>query len=416
MPVADVSTLDSALVIGSFLRKDHPLLAQRLRRAVRHYANVSRIHVAREDWLMSIDAEAIVAPDAMVATLAAVLAALARSQSATVSAECAALVASAAASDEAERIAQSLVSGEKRAVFLGNLAVQHPQYAALHVLGLEIARLAQASFGVIGEAANSVGGYLAGALPKSGSNVRDMIDSRLKAYVVLGAELELDVADGAAARAALDAAASVIYLGSFAGKAPEYADVMLPIAPFSETSGSFVNTEGRLQSFNAAAKPLGETRPAWKVLRVLGNLLGLQGFEQASSEDALAEVLATGELRARLGNAVADVTPYALPAATGLQRVADVPIHFADPLVRRSVPLQKTRDSALPTARMNSAQLRELGVEEGAPVAVRSALGEVILKAKLDDSLPSGAVRVSAAHASTVALGPLFGELTVERA
>ncbi|MDB5815353.1 MAG: NADH-quinone oxidoreductase subunit, partial [Rhodocyclales bacterium] len=416
MPVADVSRLDAALVIGSFLRKDHPLLAQRLRRATRQYANVSRIHVAREDWLMPIDAEAIVAPDALVAMLAAVLASLAKSQAATVSAECAVLVASTTASAEAERIAQSLVSGEKRAVFLGNLAVQHPQYAALHVLGLEIARLAQASFGVIGEAANSVGGYLAGAVPKSGSNVRDMIDARLKAYVVLGAEVELDVADGAAARAALDAAASVIYLGSFAGKAPEYADVMLPIAPFSETSGSFVNTEGRLQSFNAAAKPVGETRPAWKVLRVLGNLLGLQGFEQASSEDALAEVLAMGELHARLGNAVPGVTPYALPAATGMQRVADVPIHFADPLVRRSLPLQKTRDAALPTARMNSAQLRELGVEEGAPVAVRSAQGEVILKAKADDTLAAGTVRVSAAHASTVALGPLFGELTVERA
>ncbi|MDB5801760.1 MAG: NADH-quinone oxidoreductase, chain, partial [Rhodocyclales bacterium] len=416
MPVADVSTLDSALVIGSFLRKDHPLLAQRLRRAVRHYANVSRIHVAREDWLMPIDAEAIVAPASMVATLAAVVAALAKSQTATVSVECAALVSSAVATDEAKRIAESLTSGEKRAVFLGNFAVQHPQYAALHVLGLEIARLAQASFGVIGEAANSVGGYLAGALPKSGSNVRDMIDARLKAYVVLGAEIELDVADGAAARAALDAAASVIYLGSFAGKAPEYADVMLPIAPFAETSGSYVNTEGRLQSFNAASKPIGETRPAWKVLRVLGNLLGLQGFEQASSEDALAEVIAQGELSSRLSNAVAGVTPYALPAAAGVQRVADVPIHFADSLVRRSLPLQKTRDSALPTARMNTAQLRELGVEEGAPVAVRSAQGEVILKAKADDTLAAGTVRVSAAHASTVALGPLFGELTVERA
>jgi NADH-quinone oxidoreductase subunit G len=416
MPVADVSTLDAALVIGSFLRKDHPLLAQRLRRATRHYGNVSRVHVAREDWLMPIDAEAIVSPAALVNTLAAVLAALASSQNVSVSAECAALVSSATASEEATKIAESLASGEKRAVFLGNLAVQHPQYSALYVLAQEIARLANASFGVIGEAANSVGGYLAGAVPKSGGNVRSMLAAGLKAYVVLGVEAELDIADGAAARAALDGAASVIYLGSFAGKAPEYADVMLPIAPFAETSGSFVNTEGRLQSFNAAAKPLGETRPAWKVLRVLGNVLGLEGFEQVSSEAVLAEVVAMGALAGRLGNAVSGFTPNASPAAVGIQRVADVPIHFADPLVRRSVPLQKTRDSALPTARLHSTQLRELGVEEGAPIAVRSAQGEVILKAKADDTLPLGTVRVSAAHASTVALGPLFGDLTVEPA
>ncbi|GAA5158820.1 NADH-quinone oxidoreductase subunit NuoG [Viridibacterium curvum] len=416
MKVADVSTLDATLVIGSFLRKDHPLLAQRLRQSVRHWGKLARVHVAREDWLIPVEAESIVAPSAMVDALAAVLSAQLKLKGAAAPESCAALLGSVSVTSEAEAIAEMLDGGEKRAVLLGNLAVQHPQYATLHLLAQEISRLAGASFGVIGEAANSVGGYLANALSLGSANTRSIIADKLRAYIVMGAEPELDCANGVAARAALDAAASVIYLGSFVGKAAEYADVMLPVAPFTETSGSFVNAEGLVQSFNAVAKPTGETRPGWKVLRVLGNMLGIEGFEQNSSEDVRNEVLALGEPAARLGNAVTGVVAAASKAQTGLQRVADVPIHFADPLARRATALQKTRDSALPVARFAASTLAGIGAEDGMPVAVRSTQGDVVLKARVDDTLPAGVVRIPAAHASTVALGDLFSELTVERA
>ncbi len=417
LPIADFNTLDAALLIGSFARKDHPLLTQRLRQAARtNWAKISRVHVAREDWLLPIAAEAIVAPDAMVAALAAVLAAVLKQQNLAAGEPFAALLAGVTISAEAEAVAASLLHGEKRAVLLGNYAVHHPNYASLHVLAQEIARLAGASFGVIGEAANSVGGYLAAAVPQQGGHARSIIERKLRAYIVMGAEPEFDTADGVAARAALEAAASVIYLGSFVGSAAAYADVLLPIAPFTETSGSFVNTEGKLQSFNAVAKPVGETRPAWKVLRVLGNLLGLSGFEQTSSEAVRAEVEALGDIASRLNNVVSGVVPVLPAAASGLQRVADVPIHFADPLARRAPALQKTRDSAAPTARLSASTLSALGLEEGALLKLRSAQGEVSLKAKRDDTLAAGTVRVAAAHASTVALGALFGELTVERA
>ena len=416
LKLAELSTLDSALVIGSFLRKDHPLIAQRLRQATRHWGKVSRVHVASEDWLLPIDAQAVVAPDAFVATLAGVLAELSKLSGLAVGAEFAALVGSVKPSAEAAQIAASLNSGEKRAVLLGNFAVQHPQYASLHTLALEIARLASASFGVIGEAANSVGGYLASAVPNAGGNTSSMLVRRLKAYVVMGAEAELDFADGLAARAAFNDAASVIYLGSFAGKATEYADVMLPIAPFTETSGSFVNTEGRLQSFNAVAKPLGETRPAWKVLRVLGNLLNLPGFSQETAEDVRAEALGdTAAIAARLDNG--SQAALALGAsAQGLQRVADVPIYSTDSLVRRAASLQLTADARTPVAGIPPALWQQLGLKAGDSVRVTQGEGSAVLAAREDKTLAADAVRVAAGHPATAALGAMFGAIQVTKA
>ena len=180
-----------------------------------------------------------------------------------------------------QAIAKSLVEGEKSAIFLGNVAEQHPHAAQLHALALELARLTGASCGFIGEAANSVGGYVAKALPTA-LNAYEMFAQPRKAYVLLGVEPDLDCHNPQQAVAALKAAALVVALTPFSdGAVREYADVLLPITPFSETSGTFVNTEGRAQSFNGVVRPFGDARPAWKVLRVLGNLLSLPGFEQA---------------------------------------------------------------------------------------------------------------------------------------
>jgi NADH-quinone oxidoreductase subunit G len=194
--------------------------------------------------------------------------------------------------------------------------------------------------------------------------------------------------------------------------------VLLPVSPFSETSGTFVSTEGRVQSFYAAAKPLGDTRPAWKVLRVLGNLLELNGFDFNSSEDVRAEVLGgQPEFVAGLDNGIGGVTLKLGSAAGGIERVADVPIHFADPLVRRAPALQKAADSAAPTARMNAAMLAKFGLVGGNKVKVSSGgTASVTLEAQSDSGLPDGVIRIAAAHASTLALGPLSGNLSVEKA
>ncbi len=418
MKIAEVSQLDRALVIGSFLRKDHPLLAQRLRQIAKRGAQISLLHAADDDMLIKLHAKLIGAPAQLPNLLAQVVKAAAEQKGVAVDASLAAVVVG----ETAAQIAASLLSGTKAGVFLGNFAEQHAQAGVLHALAQQLAAIVGAPFGYLGAAANSVGAYVANAIPGAGGkNAAQMFAEPLKAYILLHAEPELDCANPQQALAALQQADSVVVMSPFKSmSALKYADVMLPVSPFSETSGSFINTEGRVQSFNAVVKPLGDTRPAWKVLRVLGNLFGIGGFAQESSEDARAEVLAgQAEISARLNNVIGNLSVPAAalaPANSGLQRIADVPIHFADALVRRSSSLQQARDSVAPAARMNAATLAGVGVIDGQQVKVRQGTGEAVLAARLDPGVPDGCVRVAAAHALTAALGPMSGDLTVERA
>ena len=417
MPIAGVKDLTRLLVVGSFLRKDAPLLAQRVRQAAKKGLHVSAIGPNAEEWLLPVRNRALVAPSAMVATLGQVVVALAKEKGAEVSVALLGKLPETV-SDEALAIAQSLASGRKVAVWLGNLAVQHARASELQMLAQEIARLTDGSFGFIGEAANSVGGYLAGAVPGAGGlNAAAMIEQPRAAYVTLNLEPDLDLANPAAAMAALDGAQLVVALTSFDSPSlRQVADVMLPIAPFTETSGTFVNCEGRAQSFTAVAKPFADARPGWKVLRVLGNLLALEGFAQADSEAVRAEALAS-DLASRLDNGVEGIVVSSATGPAGmLERVADVPIHFADPIARRAPSLQKTRDAAVPTARIAPATLAALGLAAGDRVRVAQGTASVELVAQADDGLAAGCVRVAAAHPSTAALGAMSGDLSVERA
>jgi NADH-quinone oxidoreductase subunit G len=281
--------------------------------------------------------------------------------------------------------------------------MQHPQageiLAAANALGVKV--------GVFGEAANSVGGYVAG-LPTAG-NVNDVLGK--KKIVLVNVEPELDCADAIAAREALDGADFVVSLTPWK-TGLEYADVLLPIGPFTESSGTFVNCEGRVQSFHATVNPLGNARPGWKVLRVLGSLLGREGFEFDTIEQVRAACLNGKDVTALLSNSVqASAAPRS--AVSGIQRIADVPIYFADPLVRRAPSLQKTKDARPPRAWMNSKLLAKLGVAAGQPVLVN---GSVKLMAALDERLPDDCARIAAAHPTTAALGPMFGTLALARA
>ncbi|MCM8593893.1 NADH-quinone oxidoreductase subunit NuoG [Accumulibacter sp.] len=414
---AEIQELDAALVVGSFLRKDHPLFAQRLRQLARKSGKVSLVSVTRDDPLINLHAQLAVAP----ADLPRALAAIVKAAAALSGGRAPAGLENVEPCAASEAIARSLLEGERRAIFLGNAVEQHPQAAEIHALASSLARLTSARYGFIGEAANSVGGYLAKALPTA-LNGYEMFAQPRRAYVLLGIEPELDCHDPQLARAALAQAALVVALTPFAdGAQTEYADVLLPVAPFTETSGTFVNAEGRPQSFAGVVAPFGNARPGWKVLRVLGNLLALSGFDQTSSEQVRDELVPPGSLfvggldNGLKGGEVA-VSVRRATAEGSLQRVADVPIHFADPLVRRAPALQMTRDAALPTARMSARTLGSIGVTDGVQVRVRQGSGEALLTARLDDTVPDGCVRVAAAHSSTAALGEMFGAINVERA
>lgn len=416
MPIAGVKDLNRLLVIGSFLRKDAPLLAQRVRQAAKKGLQVSAIGPNAEDWLLPVKHRALVAPSSMVATLAQVLAALVAEKGLEPSPALAGKLPEHI-EDEARAIALSLASGRQVAVWLGNLAVQHGRGSELQTLAQEIARLTGGSFGFIGEAANSVGGYLAGAIPGAdGLNAAAMIEQARKAYVVMGAEPAFDFANPSATTAAMQTAQLVVGLTAFdSASLRGVADVMLPIAPFSETSGTYVNCEGRAQSFVAVARPQGETRPAWKVLRVLGNLLALDGFSQSDSEAVRDEIL-SADFASQLNNGVEGVVvSIATASSAALERVTDVPIHFSDPLVRRAEALQKTRDAAAPSARISPATMEALGVAAGDRVRVAQGAATAELIVQADPGLAAGCVRIAAAHVSTSKLGGMSGDLSVER-
>ncbi|HEX8962465.1 MAG TPA: NADH-quinone oxidoreductase subunit NuoG [Rhodocyclaceae bacterium] len=339
MKVAELNQLDRVLVVGSALRREHPLLAQRLRQAAKRGTAISVIHAFDEDLLIK-PAGKIVAPSSQLpAVLAQVVKAAAELKGAAPDAAVAGVTVSAAA----KTIAESLVSGGNAGILLGNFAQQHPQAGTLQLLANKLAEVLGARCGLLGEAANSVGGYVAKALPQAdGLNAARMLGEGRRAYLVVNAEPELDCAAGPAAVAALKAADSVIVLSPFKSDAAlEYADAILPVSPFTETSGTFVNMEGRAQSFQAVCKPKGDTRPGWKVLRALGSVLELSGFGYDSSEDVRNEILGgTPEFVSGLDNGAAgsvDLTPN--PAADAMK---PVPLYGADPLVRRAASLQMT--------------------------------------------------------------------------
>jgi NADH-quinone oxidoreductase subunit G len=418
MSVTEFGELKRAFVIGSFLRKDHPLLAARLRQAVKKGASVSILHATDDDLLMPVANKMIKAPSDWLAALSEVIAAVAQARNIAAPAGFEKIEASA----EAKQIAANLLSGEPKAVLLGNAVLQHPQAAKLHAAAEWIAQNTDAKFGVLTEAANTVGGYLANALPGAGgANAAQVFEQPRKAYVLLNAEPEFDSFNPQAARGALNQAEMVVVMSPFKHGA-DYADVMLPIAPFSETSGTFVNAEGRAQSFNGTVKPLGDTRPAWKVLRVLGNLLELSGFDYETSEAIRNEIIgantpADANLQPRLNNA-GKAAPQAVVGASGMQleRVADVSIYASDAIVRRSLPLQQTTDGAAPKAWLSSDLAAKIGVANGDRVKVAQGAGNATLAVAIDAALPANVVRVAAGHQLTASLGAMFGSISVEKA
>jgi NADH-quinone oxidoreductase subunit G len=411
MPIAELDNLDRVLVVGSFLRKDHPLMAQRLRQAAKRGTQILMVDSAADDPLMPVAARITVAPSELARALAEVAVALAQAKEQAVPAE----FASVTPGENAKLIAASLASGANTAVLMGNLAVASAQASTLAANGRAVAELAGGKFGFLTSGGNTVGGYLAGAIPgKGGKNAAAMLAEPLKAYVVLHAEPLLDADNGQQAIAALRGAQFAVALTPYRSAAAEWADVMLPVSPFTETSGTYVNAQGLAQSFKGTVTPFGQTRPGWKVLRVLGNVLHLAGFDDETSESVRDAVLAGG-IEGRLSNEIK--APLGLgQAASGLERVADVPIYRTDAMVRRSEPLQAAPASKKPAAAMNGRTLTSLGLTAGVKVRVSSGQGAVELETVQDDAVADRAVRISAAFENTAALGGAFGQISVERA
>ena len=340
--IASLSDLQRVFVVGSSLRKDHPLFAQRIRQATRKGCVVSVIGALSEDWAMPVSNEIVSSYGTWAFALGKVAAAIASEKGVP-------SPVTLQSDDAALAIAKSLLTGERKAILLGNAAAHHPNASSLLSLASWIAGETGSTVGYLTEAANTVGAQIVGALPgKSGLNASQMLsgEGALKAVILLNAEPEFDSAAGRSSVVALGKAQMVVSLSPFKANM-NCSDVLLPIAPFTETSGTFVNAEGRSQSFHAVVKPLGEARPAWKVLRVLANMLDLPRFSFDSSQEVLAAVPSFASMdnsflpTALLSNASS--------ASIDLSETSTSPcvasIYSLDGLVRRSPSLQLTSDA-----------------------------------------------------------------------
>ncbi len=353
MPLAEVDKLDALFIVGSNLRSEIPMLAHRVRKAAVRGARVSLLQPAPYKYFFPIAQALSASPSQMLAELSGVLQAALSASGAQAPESLAPLLANVTVKDSHRAIAESLTTGG-RAVWLGALALRHSAYAELRLLARELAKTTGAAFGELLEGANAAGGYLAGCVPHRapggvlrsaiGKNAREMLERPRDAYVLLGTE---PWADSALPQAmvTLESAPFVVAVTPFASPAMlEVAQVLLPAAAFAEGSGTFVSLEGRWQSFGGAARAPGAARPAWKILRVLGNLLDLPNFEYQSSEEVRDELRGTVEQAPKVRHSV----EFVPEPGRKTELVRDVPMYQVDPILRRATSLQLTRTALEP--------------------------------------------------------------------
>ena len=411
MKIADLDALKSVLLVGSTIRKEQPLIAHRLRQATKRGLVVNVVHVAGDQLLMPVPNASIVKPSALVRELAMVLKAASRARGQALGAGFESQGDPGAA---AKAIAESLSGTDRAAVLVGQYAAGHPQFAAILAMAQELGRITGATVGVLPVGANAVGAHLAGAIPDNGLDVRAMIEKPRAGYLIAGIEAEYDM--GRPAANAIGQAEFVVAMSAYRNGTTERAHVILPIAPFTETHGTFVNMEGRVQSFNAVAKPQGEARPGWKVLRMLGAMLGINGFESETLEMVRRGIAPDLDAWAAAG-LDNGIEPFSFEIAAaqvpGLERIEEVAIYAGDPIVRRAPALQKTADGkAASTARMNPATLAALDLAAGERVRIRQGGGEATVVAMADGAVPEGCVRLARGVSETAALGE--GEVAIE--
>ncbi|MDM8546164.1 NADH-quinone oxidoreductase subunit NuoG [Candidatus Venteria ishoeyi] len=435
--IAALEDCDSVLVIGSNLRKEQPLLNQRLRKAAYNRvgqidesiaADVMLLNPVDYDFNLPIAEKIITAPSQMVEALAGIAKALSNESKTATDADAEKLLANVSPSETQQNIAKSLLTAENASLLLGQLAFSQPDFAILRGLSGLIAKLSGAKLGYLSEAGNSAGAWLAGVLPhrgvggtvvtQAGENANSMLSNPLNAYLLLDLEPELDSWNGTQSLETLKQADFVVSLSAFKTETmQEYADVLLPKALFAETSGTFVNAAGIWQSFAGAVSPAGEARPGWKILRVLANLLYLEGFEYTASDQIASEMRSQ-----MLENIVPDQEnawslPEALPSANnnGLQRLTEMGMYATDAMVRRATVLQKTTDGKQASgAHLHPDDAEKLNIQDGQSVLLEQNGRQAELNAVLDSRVSPGCVLLYGGQSETSTLADWYGAIQIK--
>ncbi|MEE8320767.1 MAG: molybdopterin-dependent oxidoreductase [Gammaproteobacteria bacterium] len=424
--IKELETNHAVLLIGSNVRKEQPIINHRLRKAVLNGCKLMLVNPIDYSFNYDIAGKCIVSPAVMSKTLAGIVKAQIENEGSGVEDDLRKLIQDVEVTDAQRAIAEDLHKAERGTVLLGNLAVAHPQFSALRALAGCLAKLCNVTFGYLGEGANSSGAWLAGVLPhrnpagegaRAGLDAYAMLEEQRNAYIQMGLEPEIDCWDGSKALKAFRSADFVLALTAYRNEAmDEYADVLLPIALSAETSGTFINIEGTCQSFSGVVTPPGEARPAWKVLRVLGNYFDQEGFTYTASTHVRDEVLAIiGDISPDNGNKWK--LPGTLQKANGaLQRITDIPMNSIDPQVRRAQALQQTADTADGAIHINRLLAEELGLGGGDKQAyVEQDTGNAVLPVVIDDHVPERCVVIQAGQACHASLGAWNGDITLRK-
>ncbi|MCG6965261.1 MAG: NADH-quinone oxidoreductase subunit NuoG [Chromatiaceae bacterium] len=413
--IADLASNQATLLVGSWLRKDQPLLNHRVRQSAGEGGQVMAINPVAYDFNYELDVDIVCVPSAMAAELAGVAAALGADT-----------LGIRGEADQAHRaVADALKAAERGTILLGTAALMHPDFSILRALAANIAAAAGVTLGFVGSGSNDCGAWMAGAVPHrsaaggvletAGLDARAMLEQPRDLYLTVGFEPEMDVADPALAVAALEAG-QVIALSSYLSPwLQEHADILLPISAYAETSGTYVNIEGVAQSFKGASTPPGEARPAWKVLRVLANLVDLDGFDYVDSVEVRDELLAASADLAP-DNGLGRLGDQRLRAVTAeWERIGGVPMYSLDALTRRAYALQLTPDAWGMAVRLNAAAAEGLGLGESAAVRITQGEASAEFAVSLDEAVPDGCIWLPTAVPGSEVLGCGFGPVAVEK-
>lgn len=425
--IEQLEKLNAALLIGSNVRKEQPIANLRLRKAaVNNNAQISFLNPREYDFNFPVANNLSVAQQDMVAELSAIAAALYQLTGNSAPANISAAVSKAEVKDVHKAIAQQLNDAEAASVILGNIAGMHPQFSALRVLAEAIAKESGSTFGYLTDGCNAAGAWLAGAVPHrgaggsnedivTGKNIAELSDEKLSACLLLNVEPDADAANAKQLMTTLRETDFVVSVSVYnSASVKSVADVLLPAVSFMETSGTYVNAEGFWQGFNAVLEPKGSARPAWKILRVLGNLTGLDGFDYLSSEDVKNELRSVCE-SIELSNAIDGGAAVDFGTASAkLHRSTDVPMYSTDAIVRRSGSLQKTVDAQRLCVRLNTAEADRLGVAAAAAVTVKQGDTSTTLSLVIDDTIPDSCVWIPSAVEGNDLLGAAFQEVSIE--
>lgn len=420
MPIAKLGELKRILVIGSHLRKDLPLIAARVRTATKQGLKVYRLDAGGNDWLMPIAAHLKSKPSQWVDQLGQIAQAIAQAKSTSSPSGLAVKSVSREAQTIADRLLSDtkLESPEPQAILLGSLAITHPNASDLHVLAEFIAKHTGCTFGFLCEGGNSVGAQLVGATQGSQGSVDTVLQSKARAYVMLHVEPLYDLPNPQHTRSALQAADTVIAMSAFTSPdLLELADVILPITPYTETIGSYLNMAGQVQTIQPSVRPLADARPAWKVLRALGSLLNLEGFLYNLPEEVYADAFAK-PVQDLLNNGFT-ATPEVqqrIPIAAALERLADQPIYSSDAIVRRAPALQSTRDAkdAIMVG-VGQTLWAQLSLQAGDRVVLAQNGHTVEASVLLQSDLADGVVRIATATELSGQLASMFGEVSLSK-